>query len=188
MKWFSERLIFFQWKVIFYLINCTYSHWIKKQKRDRKCEDRFFFHVCSGDHLFASGESHSRWWIRSDEDLHPVHHLSDAEAPGICRPWARRAAREPGTEKLVQRISTNVPLTCSWTLVFLLQGVPAGGVSSHWESRVLRGSIMAAALGDSATTRIDAVTLAALQDTGWYSVNLSQAQSLVWGDGTGPRY
>ncbi|XP_034413653.1 leishmanolysin-like peptidase 2 [Cyclopterus lumpus] len=62
-------------------------------------------------------------------------------------------------------------------------GVPPGTVSSHWESRVLQGSIMAAVLGDSTTVRIDPVTLAALQDTGWYAVDLSRAQSLVWGDG-----
>ncbi|KAE8279231.1 hypothetical protein D5F01_LYC22817 [Larimichthys crocea] len=62
---------------------------------------------------------------------------------------------------------------------------PPGRVSSHWESRVLRGSIMAAVLEDSSTVRIDPVTLAALQDTGWYTVNRSQAQSLVWGDGEG---
>ncbi|MED6264210.1 hypothetical protein CHARACLAT_012514 [Characodon lateralis] len=61
-------------------------------------------------------------------------------------------------------------------------------VSSHWESRVLQGSIMAASLGDPITVRIDPVTLAALQDTGWYSVNLSQAQSLVWGDGEGDAF
>ncbi|XP_027894280.1 leishmanolysin-like peptidase 2 [Xiphophorus couchianus] len=64
----------------------------------------------------------------------------------------------------------------------------AGKVSSHWESRVLQGSIMAAALGDPTTVRIDPVTLAALRDTGWYSVNLSRAQSLVWGDGQGAKF
>ncbi|CAJ1086039.1 leishmanolysin-like peptidase 2 [Xyrichtys novacula] len=62
---------------------------------------------------------------------------------------------------------------------------PLGRVSSHWESRVLQGSIMTAVLGDSTTVRIDPVTLAALQDTGWYIVDLSRAQSLVWGDGEG---
>ncbi|KAE8279240.1 hypothetical protein D5F01_LYC22826 [Larimichthys crocea] len=66
-----------------------------------------------------------------------------------------------------------------------VQDAPPGRVSSHWESRVLRGSIMAAVLEDSSTVRIDPVTLAALQDTGWYTVNRSQAQSLVWGDGEG---
>ncbi|XP_071315325.1 ciliated left-right organizer metallopeptidase isoform X2 [Trachinotus anak] len=64
----------------------------------------------------------------------------------------------------------------------------SGRVSSHWESRVLRGSIMAAVLGDWTTVRIDPVTLAALQDTGWYTVNLSRAQSLVWGDGEGATF
>lgn len=64
-----------------------------------------------------------------------------------------------------------------------LQDVPPGRASSHWESRVLRDSIMAAVLEDSTAVRIDPATLAALQDTGWYTVNLSRAQSLVWGDG-----
>ncbi|KAG7241579.1 hypothetical protein INR49_025499 [Caranx melampygus] len=54
----------------------------------------------------------------------------------------------------------------------------ASRVSSHWESRVLRGSIMSAVLEDWTTVRIDPVTLAALQDTGWYTVNLSRTQSL----------
>ncbi|XP_034532073.1 leishmanolysin-like peptidase 2 [Notolabrus celidotus] len=68
------------------------------------------------------------------------------------------------------------------------QDAPPGTVSSHWESRVLQGSIMAASLGDSTTVRIDSVTLAALQDTGWYTVDLSRAQSLVWGDGEGATF
>ncbi|XP_078792764.1 ciliated left-right organizer metallopeptidase [Oryzias latipes] len=64
----------------------------------------------------------------------------------------------------------------------------AEGVSSHWESRVLQGSIMGAVLGDSTTIRIDPVTLAAFQDTGWYTVDLRLAQSLVWGEGEGKSF
>lgn len=71
----------------------------------------------------------------------------------------------------------------SVTLWPLVQGVAAGRASSHWESRSLQGSIMTASLGEPATVRLDAVTLAALQDTGWYRVNLSRSQSLVWGQG-----
>ncbi|KAF7664461.1 hypothetical protein LDENG_00175580 [Lucifuga dentata] len=66
--------------------------------------------------------------------------------------------------------------------------VALGGVSSHWESRVLQGSIMGAVLGDSTTVRIDPVTLAALQDTGWYAVDMSRAQNLVWGLGEGATF
>ncbi|KTF74543.1 hypothetical protein cypCar_00042217, partial [Cyprinus carpio] len=62
------------------------------------------------------------------------------------------------------------------------------GLSSHWEARVLQGSIMAALLVEPSLTRIDPITLAALQDTGWYSVNLSRAQSLVWGEGEGHQF
>lgn len=63
------------------------------------------------------------------------------------------------------------------------QGAPPGEASSHWESRVLRGSIMAPALGDPDTVRMDPVTLAALGDTGWYAVDPGGAQGLVWGRG-----
>ncbi|KAJ8344682.1 hypothetical protein SKAU_G00288750 [Synaphobranchus kaupii] len=67
----------------------------------------------------------------------------------------------------------------------LLENLGGRGLSSHWEARVLQGSIMAALLGDRALVRIDPVTLAALQDTGWYSVNHSNAQPLEWGEGQG---
>lgn len=63
------------------------------------------------------------------------------------------------------------------------QGVGSDALSSHWEARVLQGSIMAALLVEPSLIRIDPITLAALQDTGWYSVNFSRAQSLVWGEG-----
>lgn len=46
------------------------------------------------------------------------------------------------------------------------------GMSSHWESRVLKGSIMASTLGEPAVVRVDLVYI------GWYSVNHSRAQSL----------
>lgn len=73
----------------------------------------------------------------------------------------------------------------SWRCFTLsaFQDAPSGRASSHWESRVLRGSIMVAALGDLTAVRVDPLTLAAFQDTGWYTVNLSRAQSLVWGAG-----
>ncbi|XP_033992866.1 leishmanolysin-like peptidase 2 [Trematomus bernacchii] len=66
--------------------------------------------------------------------------------------------------------------------------VPLGKASSHWEARVLQGSIMAAVLEDPPAVRIDPVTLAALQDTGWYTVDMSRAQSLVWGEGEGSMF
>nr|XP_029137857.1 leishmanolysin-like peptidase 2 [Labrus bergylta] len=67
-------------------------------------------------------------------------------------------------------------------------GVLPGKVSSHWESRIFQGSIMAAELADSSSVRINPVTLTALQDTGWYNVDVSRAQSLVWGDGEGAMF
>ncbi|XP_069044821.1 ciliated left-right organizer metallopeptidase [Lepisosteus oculatus] len=66
--------------------------------------------------------------------------------------------------------------------------VPPGSVSSHWEARVLQGSVMTAALGEELAVRLDPVTLSALQDTGWYRVNYSSARSLDWGQGEGASF
>ncbi|XP_047668344.1 leishmanolysin-like peptidase 2 [Tachysurus fulvidraco] len=65
------------------------------------------------------------------------------------------------------------------------QDADSHGFSSHWEARVLQGSIMTAMLAEPTLVRIDVITLSAFQDTGWYSVNLSQAQTLLWGENEG---
>ncbi|XP_035375879.1 leishmanolysin-like peptidase 2 [Electrophorus electricus] len=65
------------------------------------------------------------------------------------------------------------------------QDAGSHGVSSHWEARVLQGSIMTALLVEPSLVQIDPITLSALQDTGWYSVNLGRAQSLMWGENEG---
>ncbi|KAL6029999.1 hypothetical protein STEG23_030854 [Scotinomys teguina] len=60
-----------------------------------------------------------------------------------------------------------------------------GSWSSHWESRVLRGSVMTAAFDGAQYTRVDRITLAAFEDSGWYQVNYSAAEELLWGRGSG---
>ncbi|GAA6091540.1 leishmanolysin-like peptidase 2 [Tachysurus ichikawai] len=65
------------------------------------------------------------------------------------------------------------------------QDADSRGFSSHWEARVLQGSIMTAMLAEPTLVRVDVITLSAFQDTGWYSVNLSQAQNLLWGENEG---
>ncbi|XP_049624933.1 ciliated left-right organizer metallopeptidase [Suncus etruscus] len=67
-------------------------------------------------------------------------------------------------------------------------GVPLeeeGPMSSHWEARLLQGSIMTATFDGAQRTRLDAITLAAFQDSGWYQVNHSAAEELLWGQGAG---
>ncbi|XP_043914694.1 leishmanolysin-like peptidase 2 [Protopterus annectens] len=64
----------------------------------------------------------------------------------------------------------------------------AGVPSSHWEARVLQGSLMTAALGQVNLTQLDEITLAAMADTGWYEVNYSMAEKLVWGQGEGATF
>ncbi|XP_035684891.1 leishmanolysin-like peptidase 2 [Branchiostoma floridae] len=74
---------------------------------------------------------------------------------------------------------------CSWTdFGGPLEDRPTG-VSSHWESRLMQGSIMTAKLGPPHLHTIDAVTLAVLEDSGWYRVDYTTAGPLVWGEGQG---
>ncbi|CAM9885068.1 ciliated left-right organizer metallopeptidase [Lampetra fluviatilis] len=64
----------------------------------------------------------------------------------------------------------------------VLEDVDGSSVpSSHWEARALQGSIMTASLGAPGLVLVDTVTLAALEDTGWYRVDYSRAEPLVWG-------
>ncbi|XP_053785124.1 ciliated left-right organizer metallopeptidase [Desmodus rotundus] len=68
-------------------------------------------------------------------------------------------------------------------------GVPLeeeqGPLSSHWEARLLQGSIMTATFDGAQHTRLDPITLAAFKDSGWYQVNHSAAEKLLWGQGSG---
>ncbi|XP_045306784.1 leishmanolysin-like peptidase 2 [Leopardus geoffroyi] len=67
-------------------------------------------------------------------------------------------------------------------------GVPLeeeGALSSHWEARLLQGSVMTATFDGARRTRLDPVTLAAFKDSGWYQVNHSAAEELLWGRGSG---
>ncbi|XP_072271230.1 ciliated left-right organizer metallopeptidase [Pyxicephalus adspersus] len=57
--------------------------------------------------------------------------------------------------------------------------------SSHWESRIMQGSIMTASINPPHLTFLDPITLAAFQDMGWYKVNSSISHQLVWGRGAG---
>ncbi|XP_030043624.1 ciliated left-right organizer metallopeptidase [Microcaecilia unicolor] len=63
--------------------------------------------------------------------------------------------------------------------------VAPGLPSSHWEARVLQGSLMLATLGPVHLTQLDDITLAAFADMGWYQVNTSTGKRLVWGQGEG---
>ncbi|CAH6832920.1 ciliated left-right organizer metallopeptidase [Phodopus roborovskii] len=70
-------------------------------------------------------------------------------------------------------------------------GVPLeeeGSLSSHWESRLFQGSIMTATFHGAQYTRLDSITLAAFEDSGWYQVNYSAAEELLWGQGSGPEF
>eukprot|EP00731_Ephydatia_muelleri_P023569 Em0015g1152a len=58
-----------------------------------------------------------------------------------------------------------------------------GTAISHWEKRLLGNELMTGIL--TFNPLFSNLTLAVLQDTGWYQVNYSMAQPLVWGKSAG---
>ncbi|KAM5194552.1 ciliated left-right organizer metallopeptidase [Mantella aurantiaca] len=58
-------------------------------------------------------------------------------------------------------------------------------ISSHWESRIMQGSILTASINPPHLTFLDPITVAAFQDMGWYKVNSGISHQLVWGKGSG---
>ncbi|XP_071963105.1 ciliated left-right organizer metallopeptidase-like isoform X2 [Antedon mediterranea] len=56
---------------------------------------------------------------------------------------------------------------------------------SHWEMRVMAGSIMAPVITEAHVTFLDPITLALFEDTGWYKANFEHAQSMLWGMNAG---
>eukprot|EP00966_Prymnesium_polylepis_P124583 2881424-Prymnesium_polylepis.1 len=58
-----------------------------------------------------------------------------------------------------------------------LMGLPEAGRASHWETRVLRDDVMS--YGDRDI--VSSLTLAAMEDLGFYLANYSTAGCMSWG-------
>ncbi|CAH8853715.1 unnamed protein product [Trichobilharzia szidati] len=59
----------------------------------------------------------------------------------------------------------------------------AGVYLTHWEKRLLENDLMTATFTNS--YRISPITLAMMEDTGWYVANYALSQSFSWGKGKG---
>ncbi|KAL5460015.1 hypothetical protein EMCRGX_G033425 [Ephydatia muelleri] len=68
----------------------------------------------------------------------------------------------------------------------LENGGGSGSELSHWEARLLGNELMTGSSANSA--RLSAITLALLQDTGWYQVDFSKAEPLQWGKNAGCQF
>ncbi|KAL5460017.1 hypothetical protein EMCRGX_G033427 [Ephydatia muelleri] len=68
----------------------------------------------------------------------------------------------------------------------LENGGGSGSELSHWEARLLGNELMTGSRANSA--RLSAITLALLQDTGWYQVDFSKAEPLQWGKNAGCQF
>ncbi|XP_071509731.1 ciliated left-right organizer metallopeptidase-like [Diadema antillarum] len=60
-----------------------------------------------------------------------------------------------------------------------------GGSSSHWEMRHMFGSLMAPTIQEPHSTFIDNMTLAVMEDSGWYRVNYDYVGDFLWGKSEG---
>lgn len=60
-----------------------------------------------------------------------------------------------------------------------------GTIWSHWEARVVGDEIMAGSANAAARAPVSNLTLALLEDSGWYRANFSNAGYLRWGNGAG---
>ncbi|PIK36004.1 hypothetical protein BSL78_27167 [Apostichopus japonicus] len=66
-----------------------------------------------------------------------------------------------------------------------LENKNGGSSSSHWESQVMLGSLMAPVLSEPHLTFLDEITLSVFEDSGWYKVNYEYAEEYPWGKGQG---
>ena len=65
-----------------------------------------------------------------------------------------------------------------------LMGLPEAGRGSHWETRVMRDDVMSY----GHTSGVSSVTLAAMEDLGFYLANYSAADCMLWGYHQGCNY
>ncbi|KAK6183692.1 hypothetical protein SNE40_011122 [Patella caerulea] len=61
-------------------------------------------------------------------------------------------------------------------------------ITSHWDSRIMHGSLMMSQSVQPHLTYIDEITLAVFEDSGWYKVDYSQADRFLWGKGQGCKF
>ncbi|CAL1526891.1 unnamed protein product [Lymnaea stagnalis] len=57
--------------------------------------------------------------------------------------------------------------------------------SSHWDSMFMHSSVMGSKEQKPYQTLIDPITLAVFEDSGWYKVNYSHADTFIWGQDQG---
>ncbi|KAK1436551.1 hypothetical protein QVD17_02332 [Tagetes erecta] len=74
----------------------------------------------------------------------------------------------------------------SFTGLELEDGGGRGTSGSHWEKRLLMNEIMTGSVGTQSV--VSKMTLALLEDSGWYEANYSMADRLDWGSNQGTEF
>ncbi|XP_075805735.1 ciliated left-right organizer metallopeptidase isoform X2 [Microtus pennsylvanicus] len=113
---------------------------------------------------------------------------SEVSARENCSTRKRVTRRDEWGQLLLSTPAVSHSLAKHLGVPGALLGAPLeeeGSLSSHWESRLFQGSVMTATFEGAQRSRLDPVTLAAFEDSGWYQVNYSTAEQLLWGQGSG---
>eukprot|EP00850_Spirogloea_muscicola_P006385 SM000030S11394 [mRNA] locus=s30:428293:434659:- [translate_table: standard] len=76
--------------------------------------------------------------------------------------------------------------TSSFAGLELEDGGGRGTAGSHWEKRLLMNEIMTGSVDTRSV--VSAMTLALLEDSGWYVADYTRAELLGWGRGQGPDF
>ncbi len=76
----------------------------------------------------------------------------------------------------------------SWIFSYrtFLTGLTLYVAGSHWEKRLLMNEIMTGSVDTRSV--VSAMTLALLEDSGWYKANYSMAEQLDWGQNQGTEF
>jgi leishmanolysin len=73
-----------------------------------------------------------------------------------------------------------------WKKIIFITGPLSFVAGSHWEKRLLMNEIMTGSVDTRSV--VSAMTLALLEDSGWYKVNYSMAEQLDWGQNQGTEF
>ncbi|GFO48293.1 leishmanolysin peptidase-like protein [Plakobranchus ocellatus] len=109
---------------------------------------------------------------------------------GVCKPWQGNVLfpRDGGmrliTDAVVREMRNHFNCTDEPGFGGPLE-VVNGKITSHWDPYLMHSSVMGSREQKPYATLIDRISLAVFEDSGWYKVNYSMADSFLWGKGQG---
>ncbi|KAL5009194.1 hypothetical protein ScPMuIL_014775 [Solemya velum] len=156
-----------------------------------------YMNICPGELRALHLDDEKLFWICLHELFHVLgfskdlfHKFKDCRNPDRCWSRGRLFYETSGLKRLVTPAvveESRLHFGCTSTTEF---GIPLqlnkeGQITSHWDAKFMQGSIMAPHLDKPHLTSVDRMTLAVLEDSSWYKVNYSMADTYMWGKNGG---